>query len=441
MNHKHQSLLSKHSPKKVQAIIDALLIHDLTHDGRGVGRYDGKVVFVSGALPDEIVRVRITKQKSQYTEADLIEVLTPAESRVMPLCAHAFSCGGCQLQHMRYDAQVESKSTLLERSLSQKSLHVKKMAEPLFAEPFAYRRRAKFVLNRHRELCFRSMGGQTQVPISTCSIITDKMNALLSSLQVDLTSEVLSAHSLLDIEIWDLEGCYLQLTVDAKWRAQQTEQWQKWALEHGVLGTSFISEHNRTFAEDAIPVSPMVMKYSVTGLSLSVGEDQFIQANGTMNDKMVQQACDWLEPINDDVAIDLFCGIGNFTIPLAKRVSRVLGLELNAQSVERAQQNARDNSVDNVQFAIGNLFDADWSLPKETTLMLLDPPWDGALSVCEKIKKNKHLKKIVYVSCHPASLARDLAVLQAGGFKIQRVGLVDQFPQTYHIESMVLLTR
>jgi 23S rRNA (uracil1939-C5)-methyltransferase len=441
MNHKHQSLLSKRSPKKVQAIIDALLIHDVTHDGRGVGRFDGKVVFVAGALPDEIVRVRITKQKSQYTEADLIDLLTPSENRVIPECAHASSCGGCQLQHMRYEAQVNTKSALLARSLTQKSLVVKAIAEPLTAEPFAYRRRAKFVVNRKRELCFRSIGGQAQVPISTCSIMTVDMNLLLQGLQKDLQSEALSAHSLLDVEMWDLQGCYLQLTVDAKWRAQQTEQWQQWAADHHVLGLSFISEHNRTFAEDAFPVAPMVMHYSVAGLSLSVGEDQFIQANARMNDKMVQQACDWLEPTMDDVAIDLFCGIGNFTLPLAKRVSQVLGLELNAQSVERAQQNARDNAIENAQFAIGNLFDADWHLPKETTLMLLDPPWDGALSVCEKIKKNKHLKKIVYVSCHPASLARDLAILQAGGFKIQRAGLVDQFPQTYHIESMVLLTR
>lgn len=434
-------------PKIVDIVADAfttptkksrltLTIEDLSHDGRGVAKHDGQVIFVANTLPSEEVTVDVLQTKKNFLEGRLRTIITPAPERVVPPCPHYGQCGGCQFQHLSYQGQISAKQKQFLQGFSRQGLTIAHVSTPLLSAPFHYRRRAKFVMNSAQQLCFRSLGGKEQIMVEQCLLLEPELNQTLQDLQNALTRKQLSGKHVKEVELIAFDGIVVVLTVARHWSETQQEQWQTWLQEHAITQWVVKTPEQTVTSETLTALSEQV-----NALSLSVSWESFVQANRKINQAMVQQAVDWLSVTQEDRVLDLFCGIGNFSFALAQTGAEVLGLENNGASLRTAKQTAQQLNLGRVQFLSVDLFDEQTQIPKGYNAVLLDPPFDGADLVCRKIKKNKDIQKVIYISCHQGSLMRDLSTLISAGFKIVQGGMIDQFPQTYHIESMVLLER
>lgn len=433
---RHQSKLNSNAETTSKLV--RLSIHDMTHDGRGVAKLDGKTVFVTGALMDEVVDAQIVHQKSQYFEAKSVSVIEPSQHRIVPACAHFSVCGGCQLQHLSVDNQVAFKQNQLVRSLVKAGINTDKTEwhSPLTGEAWQYRRRARWALNRQGELCFRSVGGKYLVAIQACPQLSNPLSHFFNKLRAALTH--LPRNGIEEIECLAIGDLVLVLHTNQLWRDHQLSHWRNWCDKEGVSGLGLQT------AERGKPlnlIKPTHLHYSLNELAFSFSPDQFVQTHANVNQQMVSLAKDWLAAGADDQVLELFCGMGNFSLPIAQSAGSLLGLELNEQSVVTAKANAVANGVENTTFAQVDLFAPDWRPPANLAHVLLDPPWDGAQVVCERVAKQKSIKRVVYVSCHPATMTRDMAVLQKAGFKLSKMALIDQFPQSYHVEAIALLVR
>lgn len=413
----------------------ALDIQDLSHDGRGIGRWQGKAVFVDGALPGEQVTACVTHSRSQWLEARLESIEVPSPQRIQPLCPAFATCGGCQLQHLSIDDQRHYKQHQLMQTLSRQGIKVAHWDAPLLASSWAYRRRVRFVLTTQGALALRARGGQQQVVVPVCQQLLPELQQLQQQLQADLSN--LPCKGIRELELFCVGNTALTLHVDALWRDPYLPAWQTWAEARG-LGLYLQPLQRQTPLQVVVPVA---LDYALDGLTLSVTPDQFVQPHEQINAAMVQQVVQWLQPTPDSQVLDLFCGMGNFSLPLARQARGVLGLESNPASLALATANAQANDLLQARFAMVDLFDDQTLLPRGYDRVVLDPPRDGAQLMCQQLAKRKEVTRIVYVSCHPATLARDVALLQAGGFKVSRACLIDQFPQTYHMEAMLLLER
>ena len=433
---RHQSKLTAAHESNAKMI--RVTIHDMTHDGRGVAKLDGKTVFVTGALTDEVIDVQIVHQKSQYIEAKCVSVIEPSAHRILPTCTHFSVCGGCQLQHLSVDNQVAFKQNQLARSLVKAGINTDKTQwhSPLTGEAWQYRRRARWALNRQGELCFRSAGGKYLVAIQQCPQLSPSLTQCFEQLREGLNR--LPRQGIDEIECLAIGELTLVLHTNQHWREHQLSHWQKWCDQVGVNGLA-VQTHERTSALTVI--QPAHLHYSLNDLDFQFSPDQFVQTHELVNQKMVALATDWLAATPEDTVLELFCGMGNFSLPIAQRAGSLLGLELNEHSVATAKANAIANGITNTTFARVDLFAPDWRPPASLAHVLLDPPWDGAQVVCERIAKQKSIKRVVYVSCHPATMARDMTVLQKSGFKLEKMALIDQFPQSYHVEAIALLVR
>lgn len=417
----------------------SLSIMDLSHDGRGVAKHDGKIVFVAGALPTETVTARLQHSKKNFAEARLIAVTEASTHRVIADCPHYGQCGGCQLQHLAYTQQLVEKQKHLVNTLAQKNLGLFTPLSPILAEELHYRRRAKFVLNDHR-LCFRSLGGKKQEAIEQCLLLEPLLNQLLQKLTQAFAHKNLSTHSVFELEMIAFDQIVVVIKVGRHWTDAQQLKWQNW-LAQASVHSLVVQTADQNIVHCLNNSAESLLTETVNNLPLSVSWDSFVQANRAVNQQMVQQALAWLAPNPQTKVLDLFCGIGNFSFALAQISDQVLGIENNLASLQVAKQTIQRLGIHNVSFLSADLFDTKTQLPAGYDALLLDPPWDGADHVCQKLKQRKDIQRIVYVSCHLGSLQRDLVTLTQAGFKIIQIGLVDQFPQTYHIESMVLLSR
>jgi 23S rRNA (uracil1939-C5)-methyltransferase len=433
---KHTSKLTVNPA--LQSHRDSLEIHDLTHDGRGVGRLLGKAVFVVGALPGETADVQVVNQKSQYIEAKLLGITNPSPARVDPVCAHFGVCGGCQLQHISDAMQHEFKRHQLERSLQKADI---KLADgvwqtDLLGDQFHYRRRTRFAINRQGELCYRALGGKNLAIIQDCPQLSQSLSNLFQKLKHDIPR--LPYQGVDEVELLSIGDNTLILHLNLQWRDMNLAPWQAWCAANGVTGLG-LQGHGRDGQLTIVSVADL--HYALGDIRFGLTPDQFVQAHEQVNQHMVATAVEWLAAGEADTVLELFCGMGNFSLPLAKHAQNLLGLELSDKSVAAAKENALANGLTNCTFAKVDIFADDWICPREFSHVLLDPPWDGALAAATQLAKRKSVKRIVYVSCHPATLARDLVLLQKGGFKVQKICMADQFPQSYHVESVVLLTR
>lgn len=433
---RHQSKLNSHKEATTQLV--RLSIHDMTHDGRGVSKLEGKTVFVTGALTDEVVDAQIVHQKSQYLEAKCVTIIEPSAHRIKPNCAHFGTCGGCQLQHLSVDSQVAFKQNQLARSLVKAGIDTTKTEwhQPLTGEPWQYRRRARWALNRQGELCFRSAGGKYLIPIQACPQLSQPLAECFVHLREALVK--LPHQGIDEIECLAIGSLSLVLHTNQQWREHHLAHWQKWCEQVGIDGLALQTPERGT---GLLVVKPSQLSYQLDGLTFEFSPDQFVQTHDTVNQQMVALANAWLDVSSEDPVLELFCGMGNFSLPIAQTAGSLLGLELNEQSVTTAKANATNNGITNTTFAQVDLFAPDWRPPAGLAHVLLDPPWDGAQVACERIAKQKSMKRVVYVSCHPATMARDMAVLQKAGFKLNKMALIDQFPQSYHVEAIALLVR
>ena len=431
----------------------SLSVTQLDHLGAGMAQHQGKVVFIPGVLPDETATVQFVEQKKSYAKAKLISIDVASANRVKPHCPHYQQCGGCDLQHMDINAQRDYKQAtlvdLISKLSSVNTINADIIAPPIMGEAWHYRRRARLATffdknTRRLQLGFRASNSNKIVSIQQCPVLAESLSALITPLSVNL-NQLKAKSSVGHVELTQADnGNFVVLRVtkvlpasDIRWLTDFGEKHQLHLLLQDDAG-ALTQLYSPFQVDDAIVTLPYYQLAQET-VRCSFTPGNFVQVNGAINQAMVDQAIKWLAPQAGERILDLFCGVGNFSLPLALKAAEVIGVEGVPEMVQQAKQNAEDNQLNNVSFYHADL-SAD--LSTQTWLgkidkLLLDPARAGAFESLQWLQKMQP-KKVVYVSCNPASLARDSSVLLACGYKITQVGLVDMFPQTHHIEAMVL---
>ncbi|MCT7945448.1 23S rRNA (uracil(1939)-C(5))-methyltransferase RlmD [Shewanella septentrionalis] len=435
------------SSKQLSAKL-SLSVNQLDHLGAGIAQHQGKVVFIPGALPDETVTVQLTEQKKNYARAKLIKVDTPSSERVEPECPHYHTCGGCDLQHMSLSGQREHKeAALLDIMAKFAGAEGGTLSPALTGESWHYRRRARLATlfdknTKHLSLGFRAASSSNVVPISQCQVLAKPLSDLIVPF-AKLLNQLSAKASLGHLELIAADnGHFAVLRITKALNDKDLAKLSAFAEQHQIH--ICLQDNEGQFqgvgAELVLPVYQLLGdKAESDAVSLSFTPGNFVQVNGQINKAMVAQAMDWLAPAPDERILDLFCGMGNFSLPLAKMGADVIGVEGVAEMVTQARVNAKANNLDKLTFYHGDL-SADLSLEPwmgKIDKLLLDPARAGAFESLQWLKKMKP-RKVVYVSCNPASLARDSAVLLERGYRLQQLGLIDMFPQTHHIEAMAL---
>ncbi|WP_417222697.1 23S rRNA (uracil(1939)-C(5))-methyltransferase RlmD [Amphritea sp.] len=419
-----------------------LNIESLSHDGRGIGRYQGKTAFIANALPGEQVQARLTEEKAKFYLGHTDAILTPSSHRIEPVCPHYQQCGGCDLQHLDNTEQLSLKQSLVVEQLERIG-HTKpaKVAAPLTAESWHYRRSARIGINQLSDgepiVGFRRRGSHLLSQIDRCVVLDERVSDIFSRVREALRDTGDIKHiTQLDIDLGD-QGGYLSLRLKKQLNEQHLERFTALAdhyalsLQLNIIGT----ELDNSLAE---PVS-----YTLNQLTLQFRPGDFIQVNAEINQKMVATACQLLDLKPTDKVLDLFCGLGNFSLPVAQSGAAVTGVEGSMNMVTQAEQNAQLNQLDNCRFFCGNLADDLTGLQwfrESYNKVILDPPRSGAASLIPQIC-NQRPELILYISCNPGALARDSELLATEGYQLQQFLVMDMFPQTHHIESMALFIR
>jgi len=418
---------------------------DLAHDGRGVARLDGKAVFIAGALPGERVRFRVFKRRRQMDEAGLVDVLAASPDRVVPACAHFGICGGCSLQHLSPAAQLVAKERQLLENLQRiGQVYPDQVLAPMRGPEWAYRRRArlgvKYVHKKGRVLAgFREREKPYLADIRRCEILLDPFGALPQQLAA-LVETLAIREQLPQVELAaGDEAVALVLRVMQAPGTQDVDKIAAFGAAHGVQ--IFLQSGGLDTVRPLRPdYPPLTYTIDEGRIVIEFGPVDFIQINREINRSMVAAAMELLRPEPQDTVLDLFCGLGNFTLPLARRVRHAVGVEGDAALVAKARANAVRNAVGNAAFFTENLFEPSqfgtWAT-EHYDLVLLDPPRAGAAALLEQIAQWRP-RRVVYISCHPGSLARDAGILVAQGFRLIRAGVMDMFPHTTHVESIAV---
>jgi 23S rRNA (uracil1939-C5)-methyltransferase len=435
------------------------VVEGLNQEGAGVV-HAGKTAFVAGALPGETIRFRRLRRHRQYDEAELETVITPSSMRVTPRCPHFSLCGGCALQHMGPVAQLAAKQQQLSDAFERVARTLpREWLPPLPGPVWAYRRRARlgvrYVPRKGRVLVgFRERLSSLIANIDSCEVLAEPVGTLLVPLS-ELIMQLSLRDRLPQIEVALADGVVaLVLRVLAPPSAGDVERLRAFESTHGVhfyLQTGGL-DSIRSLAETTLPGEgprePPPLSYALPDfdLTLQFRPTDFIQVNGAVNRALVTRAVELLQLDADARVLDLYCGLGNFTLALARRAGHVTGVEGDAGLIERARANAARNGLGNAKFWQADLAAAPaaaamppW-LAQPYTHVLLDPPRAGSRELLPTIAQLRP-RRVLYVSCHPGSLARDVGELvHQHGFALAAAGVVDMFPHTAHVESMALLT-
>lgn len=434
-----------------------VVIEDLSHDGRGIARINGKVMFVNGALPGEKVMVKHTGGNKNFEEGITLEVLQASEDRVEAQCKFYDVCNGCTMMHLSPKKQIEFKqNTLKQNLLKMAKLQPQSWLEPLTADSWHYRRRARlsvrWVIAKDKVLVgFREKIGRYVADMDYCEILQKPLDDLLAPLAVMIEKLFIRQH-IAQIEASIADDDVALIVRHLKPIREDDEKiLLDFAKQHNVRiysqskGPKTIFEMTDSSTDGTTDTSkPLFFDMPAYNIRMEFLPSDFIQVNAKMNEKMIAQTMDLLNINTDDVILDLFCGLGNFTLPLATQVKEVVGIEGEKTLVERADHNAQLNKLENISFHVADLRrnheNSEW-FKKEYTKVLIDPPRSGAWEVLPLIAQTK-ADTLLYVSCHPASLARDTdRLVNELGFKLVKAGVMDMFPHTSHVESMALFVR
>ncbi|PSS48463.1 23S rRNA (uracil(1939)-C(5))-methyltransferase RlmD [Enterobacter sp. FS01] len=408
-------------------------VTDLDPFGQGVARHDGKALFIPGLLPDERAEITLTEEKRQYARGQVKRRLNDSPQREKPRCPHFGVCGGCQQQHASIALQERSKSNALARLLKHD------VNEVIADKPWGYRRRARLSLNyqpktARLEMGFRKANSSDIVDVKQCPILVPRLEVLLPEVRKCL-SDLQGVRHLGHVEmVLANSGPLMVLRHTAPLSAKDREKLERFSHSHEL--DLYLARQSEILEQ----LSGETPWYDSDGLRLTFSPRDFIQVNDGVNQQMVATALDWLDIQPEDRVLDLFCGMGNFTLPLAKRAHSVVGVEGVAALVEKGRDNAIHNGLQNVTFFHENLEEDVTQQPWAAhgfDKILLDPARAGAPGVMQHIIKLAP-KRVVYVSCNPATLARDSEALLAAGYQIQRLAMLDMFPHTGHLESMAL---
>ena len=416
-------------------------VTDLDPFGQGVARHNGKALFIQGALPGEQVDVTITDDKRNFAQARVKRRLNDSPQRVVPRCPHFGVCGGCQQQHASIELQQQAKSRALARMMGTREAPAE-VNEIISGSPWGYRRRARLGLNylsktQTLQMGFRKSQDSELVNIQHCPVLAPQLEALLEPLRHCL-SDLKAVRRLGHVELVLADNGPLMVLrhLDAL-HDDDRQKLERFSHSTGVA--LFLAPDSETLTALGDDESC----YHSDGLRLTFSPRDFIQVNDGVNQQMVTRAIEWLDIQPTDRVLDLFCGMGNFTLPLATRAESVVGVEGVAALVAKGEYNARHNSLKNVTFFHENLEDDVTRQPwaaQGFDKILLDPARAGAPGVMQHVIALAP-KRVVYVSCNPTTLARDSEALLAAGYQLRQLAMLDMFPHTGHLESMALFER
>jgi 23S rRNA (uracil1939-C5)-methyltransferase len=430
---------------------ETAVVQDMTAEGRGVVHVAGKRVFVAGAIRGERVTFRRVRSRRNYDEADLIEVHDPAPERVEPRCGYFGTCGGCSLQHLSQRSQLALKEAVLVENLRRIGfVTADRLVPPVSGPPWAYRRRARlavrFVSGKGRVLVgFSERDSSHITDMWSCETVHPAVSALIRPLS-ELIGGLTLAQRIPQVEVAVADNATaLVLRVLDEPSSEDLNRLRAFGDRHGVRLLL-----QRAGPDAIVPLDAgtdggeLWYELRDEGLRLTFGPTDFVQVNAAVNERMVALALALLQPREDDRVLDLFCGIGNFTLPLARRAAMVVGIEGVAAMVARADHNARCNHIGNVSFRVADLAAGEVALAwsgQHFDAVLLDPPRAGAAALMRPLAATG-ARRIVYVSCHPGSLARDAGVLvNEHGYRLSAAGILDMFPATAHVESIAVFER
>lgn len=439
---------------KAARFLDAQ-ITDLSHDGRGVARIDGKVYFVDGALPGEEVRFRVTGKRRGHGLGATETVIVSSPERVQPPCPHFGVCGGCSLQHLSDDAQIRFKAQGLKESLARLGDVAPEIEQaPITGPRRHYRRKARLGIRYVPKkggvlLGFRERRSSYITPLAECHTLDARVVQMLPTLR-DLVASLSVHQRLPQIEVAcgdDVDDVALVFRHLEPLNSTDCDQIDRYAGAHRVRCYLQPGGLDTVRSLDGQAPSPLTYRLDDGAVAIRFEPTDFVQVNGEINRRMVDNVISLLAPASNDRVLDLFCGVGNFSLPIARRAASVFGVEGDAALVNRARDNAKHNDLPNATFETADLSDPDTvgariASAKPFNKWLLDPPRSGAIELVKAIPQKASPERIVYVSCNPSTLARDANVLcHVKGYRLERAGIIDMFPNTAHVESVALFVR
>jgi 23S rRNA (uracil1939-C5)-methyltransferase len=427
-------------------------VESLDQEGRGIAHHEGKVIFIEGALPGERVTYSSYRKKPSFEMAQVGKILKPSFMRVQPKCIHFGVCGGCSMQHLEPRAQVAAKQRILEDNLERiGKVEPESILPPIYGLPWGYRQRARLsvrhVLKKGKTLVgFHEKRSSYVADMSLCEILPPKISKL-----IPLLAQLIDGLSIRDrlpqIEVACGENVDVLVIRNMDPLTEKDEAaLRAFADEHGIQ--FWLQPKGPDSCYPFHPLNAPALTYTLPefGIEMPFAPTEFTQVNHQLNRVMVHRAIRLLDPQPGERIADFFCGLGNFTLPIARSGEQVLGIEGSPALVKRGQQGAAHNGLSaSTEFMAMNLFEMDEDELKKLGYFdkwLIDPPRDGAVELVKAITPETAPKRIVYVSCNPATLARDAAVLvQVHGYALKAAGVMNMFPQTSHVESIAVFVR
>lgn len=444
-----------HRRQKLPTDPIVLDIEKLSHEGRGIAHLEGKVIFVEEALPGEQVSALYTQKREAFDQAKTSEVITASNDRVVPPCQYASICGGCSLQHFKPEAQLIFKDSVLDELLehSLRGVEYKKMP-PIRGPHFGYRRKARlavrYVHKKEKVLVgFREKNSSFITNMDSCEILNAQVSNLLPALSELIISLAAYKHiPQIEVAVGDEQPGInslalvfrhlLPLTTEDLDKMSVFSDMHKFDLYLQSGGPDTVFKYYPQAGIERLFYDLPEFK-----LNLAFHPMDFTQVNAEINCKMISKAIELLELVTEDAVLDLFCGLGNFSLAMARRVEFVLGVEGSTSMVERAKENAQRMAMSNLDFVSADLtenFETKHWASYGFTKVLIDPPRSGALEILPAVTRMKP-EKIVYVSCSPITLVRDAVCLHELGYKLETTGVMDMFPHTTHVESIALFIK
>lgn len=433
-------------PKKALASLKTikLTVDSLDAFGQGIAHYHGKTIFIRNALPNEQVDVRLTDDKKQYAKGNVLKYNTLSPQRLEPVCQHYSACGGCEMQHMSIPMQHQVKVDAFTSLFKKETGYLLNAADVkvISATPYHYRRRARLAIMQEKNqfvVGFRQLESKQIVDINMCPVLVESLEQLLLPLKACL-NQVRDKKSLGHIELIHTDSGTLIVL----------RHMRPLAMEDARRLIDFAQQYHLSLylhGDQLVHLAGSQSHYYIINqLKLTFSPLDFIQVNSSVNVQMIAQAIDWLSLQPQDCVLDLFCGMGNFTLPIATICSQVIGVEGVTTLVNKARENTELNQshlAGHSKFFISNLDDiednATW-FSGDINKVLLDPARPGAHNVMAQIVQHSP-SHVVYISCNPATLVRDSKILLQAGYQIAKVSILDMFPQTKHIESMLLFIK
>jgi 23S rRNA (uracil1939-C5)-methyltransferase len=434
--------------RKVKAKTYELDIETLSHEGRGISHFDDKIIFIRGALPGEKVIASRSLSRAKYEEADVVEILTSSPDRIEPKCAVYGICGGCSFQHLSSENQIKAKQTWLQNAfMGQAKTEPKAWLDPLQVTSWGYRRKARlgvrYVHKKEKVLVgFRERKSSFITVMDRCEVLHPSLGDNLSVLGEYIGKLSVKSH-IPQIEVAIAENDTVLILRHLEPLTSEDEAVLRDCAEQLSITWYTQSGGMNTVKplDSAVNLSYSLPEHNIEMVFLPT---DFTQVNFELNQKMMSLALSLLELNDEDKVIDLFCGLGNFTLPIARYAHSVVGVEGDSGLIERAKENAERNGIDNASFYKADLFEDvsgfEWFRGQTYNKALIDPARTGAIELVELLPK-LGVERLVYVSCNPATLARDTVKLLELGYQLEKAGVMDMFPQTAHVESIALFIK